>query len=141
MKKPSVNTVQKYLSILTSTKAKYVTSERLSDLMGLYPEKINDDLSYFDSMVNMDYSYDLKTLIPQLEEYVKGKGSKKDSQKQKEVKAKQTSVKYASINDFVYQKMSFAGLIDKGAYLTDEDLKDLKQLIALEQAKRKKSKK
>lgn len=141
MKKPSVTTVQKYLSILKSTKAKYVTSERLSDLMGLYPEKINDDLSYFDSMVNMDYSYDLKTLIPLLEEYVKGKGGKKDTQKQKEVKVKQVSSKYASINDFVYQKMSFAGLVDKSAYLTDEDLKDLKQLIALEQAKRKKSKK
>lgn len=141
MKKPSVSTVQKYLSILRTTKAKYVTSERLSDLMGLYPEKINDDLSYFDSMVNMDYSYDLKTLIPLLEEYVKGKGGKKDSQKQKEVKMKQVSSKYASINDFVYQKMSFAGLVDKNAYLSDEDLKDLKQLIALEQAKRKKSKK
>ena len=77
MKKPSVTTIKKYLSILTKAKAKYITSERLASMVGVYPEKINEELSYFDPIINMDYSYDLKSLMPELEEYVSDDNNKK----------------------------------------------------------------
>ena len=44
---------------------------------------------------------------------------------------------YESLNDFVYQKYSVGGMIDKGTELTDRDLRVMKKLIAEELAKRK----
>ena len=41
------NVLKKYLSALTKIKAKYVTAERLSRVIGVYPEVINETLSYF----------------------------------------------------------------------------------------------
>lgn len=138
MKKPSVTTIKKYLSILTKAKAKYITSERLASMVGVYPEKINEELSYFDPMINMDYSYDLKSLIPELEEFVSDDNNKKETNQVKDIVTKKTLSQYSSINDFIYKRMSISGLINENAYLTDADLRALKRLIQEEQARRKK---
>lgn len=46
MKAPSVNVLKKYLSAMGKIKAKYITAERLSRVMGVYPEVISETLSY-----------------------------------------------------------------------------------------------
>ena len=140
MAKPSVTTIKKYLSALTKKKAKYITSERLAAMIGVYPEKINEDLSYFDPLITMDYNYNLLDLVPALREYVLNDENKKNQRVVKEVVTKKQLAKYESIVDFVYQKMTIpgSGLVNQNVDLSDADLRALKRLIQEEQDRRKK---
>lgn len=140
MKSPSVTVVKKYLTAIIKIKAKYVTSERLSKVVGVYPEIINEHLSYFDPMINMDYSYNLLDLVPTLEEYVSNESNKKTPivQKGQVLVTKNTLSEYDSVSDFIYKKMTIGGFINKNAYLDDNDLRTLKRLAIEELAKRKK---
>ena len=70
MKAPSVSVLKKYLNALTKTKAKYITAERLSRIIGIYPEIINDTLSYFEPMLMMDPEYNLLALVPEIKKYI-----------------------------------------------------------------------
>ena len=140
MAKPSVTTIKKYLSALTKKKAKYITSERLAAMIGVYPEKINEDLSYFDPLITMDYNYNLLDLVPALREYVLNDENKKNQRVVKEIVTKKQLAQYESIVDFVYQKMTIpgSGLVTQNVELSDEDLRALKRLIQEEQDRRKK---
>ncbi|MBR2506230.1 MAG: hypothetical protein IKB70_04815 [Bacilli bacterium] len=139
MKKPSVTTIKKYLAAILKIKAKYVTSERLSKVLGVYPETINETLSYFDPMICMDYSYNLMDLVETLKEFVENDDNKQDPIDRSEAVYKSDLAPYESIMDFLYQKYTIAGgLIDKNARLSDADLRILKKLVLEEIAKRKK---
>ena len=144
MKQPSISVLKKYLSAMSKIKKKYVTADRLSKEVGIYPEVINDTLSYFDPMVNMDYEYNLLDLIPQIKEYIEeveeAKAKEKKPAVNKPVARKSDVSKYTSVGDFIYQKMTIGGMLDKYMQLTDNDLKTLKKLIVEEQQSRKKKK-
>ena len=143
MKQPSISVLKKYLSALNKIKKKYVTADRLSKEIGIYPEVINETLSFFDPMVNMDYEYNLMELVPQIKQFI-------DDAEEEKAKVKKpvtirpinrkTDLKYDSIGDFVYQKMTIGGMLDKYMQLTDNDLRILKKLIVEEQQNRKKKK-
>ena len=66
MKEPKVSDIKKFLSGITKINRKYVTSERLSRVVGLYPEIINEQLSYFEPTLKMDPEFNLMELVPQL---------------------------------------------------------------------------
>ncbi|MBR0295627.1 MAG: hypothetical protein IJQ67_07025 [Bacilli bacterium] len=140
MAKPSVTTIKKYLVALTKKKVKYMTSERLARIVGVYPEKINEDLSYFDPMVNIDYTYNLLDLVPQMREYVLNDENKKNQRVVKDVVTKKQLAQYDSVVDFVYKKMTIpgSGLVNPNVELSDADLRALKRLIQEEQDRRKK---
>ncbi len=138
--KPSVSTLKKYLNAMSKTKFKYVTAERLSKMVGIYPEVITDTLSYFDPMLVMDYEYNLLELIPQIKDYIIVQEEKKTPINRSTSVTKKELHDYESVNDFVYRKMSIGGMIDKSVELTDHDLRILKKLINEEQAKRKNKK-
>lgn len=142
MKTPKVTVLVKYLSTLKKIKKKYVTSELLSKYVGVYPEVINETFSYFDPMVNMDYQYNLMDLVDQCESYLnqlKSKASEKNAHKVLVTKKKLE--KYESIADFIYQKMTIGGIVDRNIVLSDVELRALKRLISDEQALRKQTKK
>ena len=140
MKAPNVSTLKKYLSAMAKIKKKYITAERLSKVVGVYPEIINENLSYFDPMINMDYEYNLLDLIPQMREYVLNDENKKNQRVVKDVVTKKQLAQFESIVDFVYQKMTIpgSGLINQNVELSDADLRALKRLIQEEQDRRKK---
>lgn len=140
MKAPSITILKKYLTAMTKIKAKYITAERLSKVVGQYPEIINENLSYFDPMIKMDPTADLLELVPAIKQFIVDSEAKKEPVVRKELVTKKDLGGYESINDFIYQKMSFGGMLNKEAYLNDKDLKILKKLIADEQAKRKNKK-
>lgn len=138
MKEPKLSDVKKYLTHIVKMNKKYVTAERLSRVVGIYPEIISETLSYFEPTLRMDPSYNLMELVPTLKQYVTDKEENNIVPKAAPIK-KKTLEQYESIIDFVYKKMTFGGgLIDKNAYLSDTDLRILKKLIAEEQNKRKK---
>ena len=137
MKEPSVSTVKKYLVALTKVKKKYVTSESLSLTVGVYPEVINETLSYFNPMVNMDYKFNLLELVPEMKEWInKKEEAKKPAVPNQNVKKGDVDA-FNSVSDFIYRKMTYNGIVDKNAYLSDKDLKLLKRIIAEEQKRRK----
>ncbi len=138
MKEPKVSDIKKFLSGITKINRKYVTSERLSRVVGLYPEIINEQLSYFEPTLKMDPEFNLMELVPQLKQYVIDQEENRTLvHKQPSIKKKDLEV-YESINDFIYRKMtSVGGLLDRNIVLSDTDLRILKKLIAEEQANRK----
>lgn len=140
MKSPTITTCKKYLIALKKVKGKYVTSERLSKVVGIYPEIINETFSYFDPMVNMDYQYNLRDLEKPIEDYIEKIEEEKIKKPNKETVTKKKLEEYSSIGDFIYKKMTIAGgILDKSAYFSDYDLRVLKKLIIEEQHKRKKN--
>lgn len=139
MSEPALKNIKKYHTGLLRLKKKYVSSERLSKYIGVYPEIISEDLSYFEPTLIMDSEYNLMKLLPLIEEFIE----RKKAIAPKKVKAtpvkKKELNKYSSIGDFVYKKMTFAGgLVDKNVVLTDEDLAILNRLVTQEISKRKK---
>ena len=140
MKEPRLSDVKKYLNAILKLKKKYVTTDRLSRIVGLYPEVINETLSYFEPTINMDPDFNLMELVPALKEYIeKVEEEKNDLSFRPQVVVKKKDVdQYDSIYDFIYRKMTNAGgLLDKNVILSDVDLKILKKLIAEEQNRRK----
>lgn len=118
---------KKYLSAINSMKKRCLTSEMLSRRMGIYPEIINEQLSLFEPMLAMDTSYNLKDLVPAIEEYIALQTTKKV--KKKPTKVKRKADKYKTVSEFVYEKMTIGGLVDKNASLNEEDLKVLRKLV------------
>ena len=140
MKGPSITVLKKYLNAMTKNKVKYMTCERLSRIVGVYPEVIAEALSYFDPLLNMDPSYDLLVLIPQIKEYIQEEEEKKASNAPKVMAKKKDINEYESVSDFVYKKMTFAGMVDRNLVLNEKDLRVLKRLVNDELAERKKKK-
>ena len=140
MKGPSVTVLKKYLSAMTKKKVKYMTTERLAHIIGVYPDVIAETLSFFEPMLKMDPSYDLLVLIPQIKEYIQSEEDKKSTNAPKVVATKKDVVEYESVNDFVYKKMTFAGMVDRNVQLNEKDLRILKRLVNDELAALKKKK-
>lgn len=141
METPTVSRIKKFLSALKKMKRKYVTCEMLSKKVSLYPDVIEDELSYFDPMIKMDTSTNVMDLVPSMEEYLlKIEEEKaKDPKPKRQVASKKEMLLYPSIVDFVYDKMTTpGGLVDTSVRLSDHDLHVLSKLIEKEVAKRKK---
>ena len=142
MKEPKLNDIRKYLNAIVKLNKKYVTAERLSKVVGIYPEIINEHLSYFEPTLMMDPEYNLMELVPALKKYVVEKEEEKSSTLIKKPAIKKAEVEqYSSINDFIYKKMtSVGGLLDYNIVLSDKDLRVLRKLVNEEITNRKSKK-
>ena len=139
MKEPKLSDVKKYLNGIIKLNKKYVTAERLSRAVGIYPEIINETLSFFEPTLMMDPEYNLMELVPTLKAWVNEKEEAKNNTlvKRPAIK-KQDWEQYDSVSDFIYKRMTFTGgLLDRNVVLSDRDLRVLKKLISEEQLRRK----
>lgn len=135
---PKASDLKKYLNGLIKINRKYVTADRLSKYVGVYPEIINEHLSYFEPTLKMDPEFNLMELVPEIKKYLIEQEENKTLVKKQPVIKKKDVEKYESINDFVYKKMtSVGGLLDRNVVLSDIDLKILKKLVSAEQNYRK----
>jgi hypothetical protein len=116
---------QKIYQALSTTSQKYVTSEMLAQSIGIYADVINDALSLFNPVVTLDVTFNLLELLPLLATHL---GSNK-SVRQKNHRSASSILPYDSFTEFVYQKMTMAGIVDKSLQLSDKDLKIAKKLI------------
>ena len=128
MAEPKVSEIKKYISAMEKMKKKYITVERLSRVVGYYPDVIQATLEYFEPMLKMQPDFNLLELVPAMKKYV----IDKEENKVKEVKApsikKNQLEQYDSISDFIYKKMTYGGVVDRNAELSDTDLRVLKKL-------------
>ena len=131
---------KKYLSSIKNSKIRHLTCEALSRSMGIYPDVIASDLSFFEPMLSMDLSFDLRELLPSLEKYIEEQEIAKP--KEKQIHSNSIELKdYESVADFVYKKMTINGLVSKNIKLSQDDLKILAKLVDMELKPVKKSKK
>ena len=141
MKEPNVKDLKKYLQAMAKLpKAKYITSERLSRIIGIYPEVINETLSYFDPMIMMDYEFNLLELVPAVKKYIEEKEAKRAPTPKPVVVKRDEVDAYDNYFDFIYKKLTYGGMLNRDVNLSDKDLKILKRLINEELASRKEKK-
>ena len=120
-------TAKKYLSAINGSKRKHLTCEGLSLYMGIYPEIIARDLSEFEPMLDMDPTFNLRELTQALENYIEEQSKEK---KEPRIAVKKAEVsQYKSVADFVYNKMTIGGLVDRNIPLSEKDLKLLRHLV------------
>lgn len=125
---------QKIYQTLSSTSQKYVTSEMLAQSIGIYPDVINEALSLFNPVVTLDMTFNVLELVPDLQRYLGASHALTTRRQKPSVKP----LPYQSFADFVYEKMTIAGIVDKNIQLSDKELKLAKKLIQLELKSRKK---
>lgn len=124
-------TAKKYLTAIRGSKIKNLTCEALSRSMGIYPEIIAENLSFFDPMLTMDMSRNLRELVPAIESYIEKVEAEKPVEKQLHVNSLEVR-EYKNVGDFVYKKMTINGLVSKNIKLSEDDLKVLKKLVEME---------
>lgn len=127
-------TYQKIYQALSSTSHKYVTAEMLAQTIGIYPDVINEAMSLFNPVVTLDVTFNLLELLPALTAHL-------GSAKAVTVKRHRPTSKplpYQNFSDFIYQKMTISGIVDKNIQLSDKDLRLAKKLIQNELKSRKK---
>lgn len=140
MKKLTKTSLKKYISLIKKEKKKIVTCDDLSSIIGVYPEVIAEQLSYFEPMLLMDYSYNLKDLLAIMEQYLCELEKSYKSTKPIQRVRKNELAQYDSLAMFVFEKMTTGGIVDRYAKLSDHDLKLLKKLVIKEEKERKKTK-
>jgi len=137
MKTPNVSSLKRYASSIRKFKSSEVTVEDLAKKINVYPEVITNCLSYFEPMLMMDLSFNLKELLPQMEKFIEESSVNNEAVSPVYKLDKEELKKYASINDFVFKKLTVNGQVNMEAYLSDKDLVSLSELIKKEQKRRK----
>ena len=145
MKNSSLSTLKKIAAYLKKeSKRKYVSLDMVSKNIGIYTEMLADELSFINPCLLMDPSFNIKSLLPALEEAIEKEESKKkalSSVQKVEPVGKKELASYPSISDFAYKKLTNAGgLVDSTIALSDHDLRVLKKLIEREMSDRRKAK-
>lgn len=142
MDKPSLSRIKRIYSPLKKSPKKYVSLEMLSRLVGLYSDVLADDLEYFQPMIRMDSTLNMKDLLPQLETFIAQEEIKKieEPKAPRVVATKKEISEYPNIASFIYAKMTGAGgLVDPSAKLDDHDLHVLQKLVTREVNARKRN--
>ena len=135
--KPTKAFVKRVLGALHRSKKKVVYLDNLARLVGLYPDVLADGLAYFEPLIRMDPTINIRDLTPALEGYLEIPMEPKREKPKKVAVSKKEVASYSSIADFVYKKMtSVGGLVDTAARLSDEDLRVLEKLVQREQERR-----
>lgn len=118
---------KRYLKAIKANKQRHLTCDVLAKDIGLYPDIIASALSFFDPVISIDMDYEVRDLIPELENFIKDKeGNKKSNKKVNKL----ANTKFKSVNDFVFNKYVVAGgLMDRSIELNEADLKELKKII------------
>jgi hypothetical protein len=125
---------QKIYQALLATSQKYVTSEMLSQSIGIYPDVINDALSLFNPVVTLDVTFNVLELLPAIKQHL-GSATAVSTKKQR---PPSKPLPFTTFSDFVYEKMTMAGIVDRNIQLSEKDLKLAKKLIQNELKARKK---
>jgi len=127
--------VDKMLSALRKSKRKYVSLEDLSKAVGLYPDVLGEELSFFDPLIMLDPTKNIRDLERPMEQYLaEQKEERVLSPLPKRVMAYEKELsEFPTIASFVYKKMTFAdGLVDPSTQLNDHDLHLLQKLVKRE---------
>jgi hypothetical protein len=132
--------LEKIVSFLSKSNRKYLSLEDLSKAVGIFPEILGEELTYFEPMILMDNSLNMRALLGPIQSYLAEQEAKKAQSPSpvRVVASNKELAAYPTIASFVYAKMAFAGgLIDPSSKLSDHDLHLLQKLVSREVKARK----
>lgn len=131
----SITLLKRIIQQLKKTTQKYVTVDDLSQQLGIYPNKIAEVIAFFNPLILMDMTSNLHDHLPAMENYLNTLTQPKPTKKMKVERVDIQSFK--TIIDFIYQRLTIDGIIDKTHQLSVAELKAMKKLI-IEELKSKK---
>ena len=67
MERISNTKLKRIYSLIKNDKKKFLSLDALARKMGIYPEVLGQELSYFNPMILMDPSLNMKSLLPDME--------------------------------------------------------------------------
>lgn len=145
MGQPKKSNIKKIVSILHRNKRKVISLDYLSKLVGIYPDVLGEELSYFCPLILMDPSINIRDYVEVFRAYI-AEPIKKEEPKKKIVKKESISKaelsKYKGVVDFAYKKFtSIGGLFDPSYNLTEHDIRVLEKLLEKENRRFKTKKK
>lgn len=110
--------------------------------MGLYSDILGEELSYFEPMIMLDSSINMRSLEEPISDYlnrIKEKKASAPAAPKRVVASSKELSEYPSVASFVYKKMTFAGgLVDPSCELSDHDLHLLQKIVNRDVGKRRK---
>lgn len=119
--------LEKIATGLKVNRQKYVTADSLSSEIGILPERIQDICASFNPLVTIDFSFNLKDLLPEIEKVLQAKEKRIIK---KTIAIKKDVSNYQRLIDFVYDKMTFQGMLDKSIILEDRDLREIRTIAS-----------
>ncbi len=112
---------------LKKTNQKYITIDDLSQQLGIYPEKISEVIAFFNPLILMDMTSNLRDNLTDMENYLATKIQPKEMKKTKRIRFDIKA--YKSMLDYLYQHLTIDGILDKTRQLTIAELKIIKKII------------
>lgn len=133
--------LKKYLKFLQNSKQKNVSLLLLSRGVNIKEDIILDELSYFNPILRMiSDDFNFKTLIDDIEKYLK-KIESENKTKKKKVSKRVKVDKDLDVLSYIYSLMILDnGFVDRSYKFSDQDLKKLRLLVNKEIKKRKENK-
>lgn len=133
--------LKKYLKFLQNSKQKNVSLLLLSRGVNIKEDIILDELSYFNPILRMiSDDFNFKTLIDDIEKYLK-KIESENQTKKKKVSKRVKVAKDLDVLSYIYSLMILDnGFVDRSYKFSDQDLKKLRLLVNKEIKKRKENK-
>ena len=113
----------KYISLIEKWDKKTMFVNDLSQLCGIVPDVIANELAIFDPLIRLFPEYDIKLILHDLKK-------KYEIKKRKPSQTNVDAQSYSSVIDFVYQNLTNpGGMVDKSIILTKAQLKILRKVI------------
>ena len=123
----SLPLLKKIVLQLKKTNQKYITVDDLSQQLGIYPEKISEVIAFFNPLILMDMTSNLRDNLTDMENYLTTKIQPKEMKKTKRIRFDFKA--YKSMLDYLYQHLTIDGILDKTRQLTIAELKIIKKII------------
>jgi hypothetical protein len=123
----SLPLLKKIVLQLKKTNQKYITVDDLSQQLGIYPEKISEVIAFFNPLILMDMTSNLRDNLTDMDNYLTTKIQPKEMKKTKRIRFDIKA--YKSMLDYLYQHLTIDGILDKTRQLTIAELKIIKKII------------
>lgn len=121
---------RKLSSSIKKIKKKYITLEMLAKTVGVYPDVLGRELSYFEPMILMDPELNLVSLPEKLDAYADELEAKKAPAPKKVVVRAQELEDYKDTTDYIYRHLTGAGGLFYPSYkMSEKELRTLNKLI------------
>lgn len=125
-------TLKKYITIIERNKKKVLTCDDLSLICGDKVEKIRENLSQFNPLINFDFEFNIKDILQEMTFELENL-EKVPQKKVEHVLKRGESDKYEGVIDYIYKNMTIAGgLLNLGHKISKKDIRILRKLLKKE---------
>jgi len=126
MRTSNITLLKKIAHGLRNTKAKFSTADMLANEIGIMPEKIQEACAEYNPLVKIDFGFDLKGMLPLIDARLSELAAQ--AKPARKLITKKKIAPYNSVVEFIYDRMTFGGIVDKTLTLKDDELRMIRRL-------------